>query len=64
MQVIENNALFTEVAAEESSIASGGNLETAAAYSEIAALYAVPVPQIRNTSLLFLIDALRVRGEG
>jgi hypothetical protein len=60
MLVINNNELFTQVAAEESSIASGGGLLTAAAYNNIATLFGVPVGQIRNTSILFLINALTV----
>jgi hypothetical protein len=36
MQVIKNNELFTEVAAEESAIASGGNLINFAAFSFLA----------------------------
>ncbi|BAZ80064.1 hypothetical protein NIES73_13140 [Sphaerospermopsis kisseleviana NIES-73] len=36
MQVINNNELFTQVAAEESSVVSGGNLVDFAAFSFLA----------------------------
>jgi hypothetical protein len=64
MQVIENNELFTQVAAEESSIASGGGLLTAAAYNQIAFLFGVPLGQRINTSILFLTNALTVPNLG
>ncbi|MFM5983359.1 MAG: hypothetical protein ACKO9I_22970 [Sphaerospermopsis kisseleviana] len=58
MQVINNNELFTQVAAEESSIASGGGLLTAGAFAAGATGMGVPAPLVAFGTFFYAVGGL------